>query len=470
MKVIWNKCDICGVCASVCPVDAVTISEHKVEINNMKCIDCNKCLIVCPAMAIVRGFENNSPKEDETTIDLTLLPNIEKEYDVIVVGAGPGGSVTARFSAENNLSTLILERDREAGIPVRCAEGISGGGLDAFINIDERFISSRIRKARLYTPDGNHLDMRSKVEGYVLERRVFDSALCDIACQKGAEMLTKADVTGIKKTSDGKMKVFFTYKGLQRYVTCKIVIGADGVESRVGRWAGIDTTLKLNDISSSTQYRINNIQLDSEMISFYFGNKIAPGGYVWVFHKSSNSANVGIGITGNFAQNKPAQDYLDEFIKIHFPEASISYTVYSGVPIANTLDKIVADNVMLVGDAARQVNPVTGGGIKQAMVAGKIAGEVAAEAILKNDYSTKILKKYSQEWERVLGSKHRFMYKIKEKVLNAPDERLNKISNICKGLPAEDISLTYLFKAVVKGDPKLVAEMATAFVLSKISI
>ncbi len=466
-----KRCDICGVCVSVCPVDAVSISEFAVHIDNDKCINCHKCLKACPALAITEGSSAKN-KIDFESYEIGKKPflGLKKEYDVVVVGAGPAGSVTARFAAENKASTLILERDRESGIPVRCAEGISGGGLENFIDIDDRFIASRISKARLYTPNGNHLEMRSNVRGYILERRIFDSALCDIACNKGAEMITKADVIGAERTSDGKMKVSFLHKGYKREVLCKILIGADGVESRVGRWAGIDTALELCDISTSTQYTINNIKIDSELISFYFGREVAPGGYIWIFPKSEHSANVGIGIAGSYAGEKPAQAYLNEFINRHFPEASISYTVYSGVPITKTLKQIVTDNVMLVGDAARQVNPITGGGIKQAMIAGKIAGEVAAEAVSKENYSTKILKKYPQEWDKVLGSKHRFIYKIKEKVLAAPDQRLNKIADMCKGLPPDKISLPDLFKAVVKGDPKLVSEMASAFVLSKINL
>lgn len=469
MRINRNKCDICGVCVSVCPVDAVSVSEFNVEIDKEKCTECKNCLIVCPAKAISsQPFEDIVKKPEE--IEKEPLLGIRKEYDVVAVGAGPGGSVAARFAAENNLSVLLLERDREPGIPVRCAEGISGGSLEKFINIKPEHIAATITKARLNTPDGNHLEMRTNFKGYILERRLFDADLCDLACEHGASMLTKADVTGLERLKDGKIKVNYRYHDKMREVVSKIVIGADGVESRVGRWAGLNTALKLSDISTSTQYTLSNINVDPELISFYFGNKIAPGGYLWVFPKSKTTANVGLGISGNFAKEKPAQQYLDDFVSRRFPEASITYKVYSGVPIACTLENIVADNVMLVGDAARQVNPITGGGIKQAMIAGKLAGEMAVQAIRKENYSAKFLKKYQQEWEKVLGSKHRFSYKIKEKVLAAPDERLNKIADICKGIPPENMTLSDLFKAVIKGDPKLVAEMASAFVLSKINV
>jgi len=390
------------------------------------------------------------------------------DYDVVVVGAGPAGSVTARYAAENGISVLMLERDREPGIPVRCAEGISGGGLEEFIKIDKRWIASEIDTARLYTPSGNRLEMKSEVRGYILERRLFDAELCNIACRAGVMMNTKANVTGIERNSDRTVTVIFRKMGVTHRVRCRVVIGADGIESRVGRWFGLKTNLKLEDISTSVQYTINNIDVEDNVISFFFGTNYAPGGYIWIFPKSKRSANVGLGIAGCFAHEKPAQEYLDEFIRTRFPDASISYTVYAGIPIATTMKQIITDNLLLVGDAAHQVNPITGGGIKQAMIAGRIAGEVAAEAVSKGDCSERAFRAYPQKWEKALGSKHRFMYSIKEKVLNASDERLDKIAEMCNSIPPEKFALTELFKQVIKGDPKLIAEMAKAFVVSKV--
>ena len=391
-------------------------------------------------------------------------------YDIVIVGAGPAGSVTARFAAEQGAKVLVLERDREAGIPVRCAEGISSGGLSNFIDIDKRWIANEISGARLYTPDGNYLEMRSDVRGYILERRIFDSALCEIAADKGATFLTKADVVDAQRSEGDGVTVFFNQQGVHRRVKSKIIVGADGIESRVGRWFGIDTSLQLNDISTSVQYSLANISVPHDTLQFFFGKTIAPGGYVWIFPKSGRTANVGLGIAGSFAQNKGPKEYLDDFVERLFPQASINYTVYSGIPVASTLKEIVADNVILVGDAAHQVNPITGGGIKQAMIAGKIAGSVAADSIIKKDYSKKSLLNYPKEWDKALGSKHRFMHKIKEKVLHANDERLNKLSKMCKDIPPEQISLPELFKQVIKGDPLMIAEMAKAFVMSKIDL
>lgn len=393
---------------------------------------------------------------------------IRDKYDVVVIGAGPAGSVAARFAAQNGASVLMLERDREAGIPVRCAEGVSHAGIIPFIDLDERWIATKIEIAKLHAPNGEMAEMYNNGTGYVLERRIFDTALCDLAVEKGADFVTKADALDLV-WEDGKIcGVKYRYLGEAKTVKCDIVIGADGVESRVGRWAGIDTKVRLEDIDTCVQYTLSGIEVDENACEFFFGNKVSPGGYIWIFPKSKTTANVGIGIAGHLAKEKGPKEYLDEFVEKHFPDAKITYTVFGGVPTAATLKEIVKDNIMLVGDAARQVNPITGGGIVQAMIAAQIAGEVAAEAVKEKKFDAKFLKRYPKLWDKRLGKTQKTTFALKEKFMTMTDERFNSIVNFCQNIPRDQFSLKALFTEAVKGDPKLMLEVAKSFVVSKL--
>jgi len=396
---------------------------------------------------------------------------INSYYDVVVIGAGPAGSVTARFIAENGCSVLVLERDREPGIPVRCAEGVSHNGILPFIDIDEKWICSKILGARLHAPNGESIDMYNNGDGYVLDRRVFDRALADLAVSKGAILLTKADAVALNKDEEGKIcGVKFRHENDYIDINCKIVIGADGVESQVGRWAGIDTSLALSDIDTCCQYTVNNIKIENGLCQFYFGREIAPGGYIWIFPKSETQANIGIGIGGDATiPGKGPRFYLDKFMDKNFPNASINYMVYGGVP-TRAGNNFIKDNVMLVGDAAHQVNPITGGGIVQGMIAGKFAGETAAKAIKENNISQKVLKEYSNRWEDMLGANQRFMYSIKNKFMDMIDEKLNNLVMACKKIPQDELNLYKLFKETIKEDPILLAKLATSFVVSKLKV
>lgn len=395
---------------------------------------------------------------------------IREKYDIVVIGGGPAGSVAARFAAENGASVLMLERDREAGIPVRCAEGVSHAGIIPFIKLDEKWIATRIDIAKLHSPNGETAVMHNNGTGYVLERRIFDTALCDLAAEKGVDFITKADAFDLVWENGRIRGVKYKYLGEIEIVKCDIVIGADGVESRVGRWAGIDTKVRLEDIDTCVQYTLSGIDVDKTSCEFYFGEKVSPGGYVWIFPKSRTTANVGIGIAGHLAKEKGPKEYLDEFVKKRFPDAKINYTVYGGVPTAATLKEIVKDNIMLVGDAARQVNPITGGGIVQGMIAAQIAGEVAAEAVKEKRFDAKFLKKYPKLWDKKLGKTQKITFDLKEKFMTMTDERFNNIVAFCQKIPRDQFSLKALFTEAVKGDPKLMLDVAKSFVVSKIKL
>ncbi len=392
---------------------------------------------------------------------------VKDRYDVVVIGAGPAGSVSARFAAENGASVLILERDREAGIPVRCAEGVSLKGIEPYIEIDPRWIASEIDIAKLESPNGEKTYMYNNGKGYVLERRIFDTALCEVACNHGADLLTKADALDLVWEDNRIVGVKYRYLGEIKVVKCDIVIGADGVESRVGRWAGIDTKVSLNDIETAVQYTLADVDIEDKTCEFYFGSEVAPRGYVWIFPKKGRTANVGIGISGDMAVEKGPKYYLDKFVAKRFPRATITYTVYGGVPTAWGLEEIVRDNIMLVGDAARQVNPISGGGIVQGMIAGEYCGKMAAEAVKKQKFDKKTLKKYRKNWDKRLGANQKVIHAMKEKFMKMNDEKFNNLMKICNSIPPEKFTVARLFKEAVKDDPKLVLQVAKTFVTAK---
>ena len=132
------------------------------------------------------------------------------------------------------------------------------------------------------------------------------------------------------------------------------------LKSKVGRWGGIDTSLKPGDIETGAQFLVSNID-PGEYNKFYLGEKYAPGGYQWVFPKGENTANVGLGILGSKSGNIRAIYLLQRFLEIHMPQAKIVEMVIGGVPVSGPIKQTVTDGLMLVGDAARQSDPLTGG-------------------------------------------------------------------------------------------------------------
>jgi digeranylgeranylglycerophospholipid reductase len=384
------------------------------------------------------------------------------EYDVIVVGAGPAGSTAARYAAAGGTSVLMLEKDRDVGYPVRCGEAVSHEGVVQFIEPDPRWIAATVSKFRIVVPDGNSIVPRLDGIGYVLERRIFDYELAKLAAREGADVVTKAYVYDLVRTNGEVKGVRALIKDQRVEIRAKVVIAADGVESRVGKWAGIDTTCHIRDMESCAQMTLAGVTVDEGILDFCFGREIAPGGYVWVFPKGKDSANVGIGISVERAKEKSAIRYLEEFVARKFPDASILTRIAGGVPCATTCKETVKGNVMLVGDAAHQVNPVSGGGIVSGMIGGMIAGQVAAEALQKDELAH--LKEYERRWHKRLGWRHEVFYHIKEAIYQFSDETLNKLCHDACKLPEEKRTVGGIFRTALWNKPSLLLDVAKVFI------
>jgi digeranylgeranylglycerophospholipid reductase len=388
---------------------------------------------------------------------------MRNEYDIIVVGAGPAGSMAARFAAEQGVSVLILEKDRDVGYPVRCGEAVGKEGLEEFIESNDSWIKARINKLSFIAPNENKAIVEINQMAYVLERRIFDYELAKTAAKAGAKILTRAYVNGLIFEYNKVAGVRYEFRGEQKEIKAKIVIAADGVESRVGRWAGIKTYTDFRDMECCSQVTVSNIQVDPSTLYLYFGKDVAPGGYFWVFPKGPDIANIGLGVSGITGKSKSALAYLNDFMNKTYPDASVLTSIAGGVPCAKTLDKISAPGIMLVGDAARQVNPLSGGGIASGMIGGSIAGRIAGESI-KQKKPDHILT-YDKAWHDRLGKRHVIFNNIKNGIFNFTDDKFNKIAESFNKVPYQKRTLGKLFATALINQPALLFDIAKVFVV-----
>jgi digeranylgeranylglycerophospholipid reductase len=387
------------------------------------------------------------------------------DYDVVVVGAGPAGSMSAKTCAENGLKVLLIEKRQEIGTPVRCAEGVSKESLEQFFEIDKKWIAKEVVGAIIYTPDGTTVrlseGMAGNEVGYVLERKIFDRAIARMASKSGAEVVVKTTAVSMRREKDG---VVLGLRRLGEYyeVKSRIVIGADGIESRVGKWGGIDTTIKISEIESCIQYLMSDISFDPDYTHFWIGRKFAPGGYVWLFPKGDGIANVGLGVLPTQTKES-AKVWLDRFVEEHYPEGEIIEVVAGGVPVTGPIETAVADNIMLVGDAARHADPITGGGIANALKGGYFAGDVASKAVKARDYSKNFLKRYDELWKNDFG-KTLYRNKIlQKKFLKLDDETFNKLAKSIGNYDLSEISVKKLVVELIKHNPKLMWDLKDLF-------
>lgn len=303
-------------------------------------------------------------------------------YDVIIIGAGPAGSVTATTVAKAGYRTLVLEKNNRCRSP--CA-----GYVSSTINLeipDDTVIQSKITKMRTYFPDLSFYDFT--LNGFVVDRPLFDMALAMKAKEAGAEIKWESPLVGFVS---GAVK----FQGGD--ANGQVIVGADGVFSRTATLMG----LKKQKIAICAQYHLKGIKPLSDTAEIFFNADYAPGGYAWIYPTGDDSAKVGVGVTGaksprtcleTFIRRSGAADRLDGWV--------IEY-ITGTLPVGGLREKLCFGNVLLVGDSAGMADPITGAGINNAMLAGEIAGNTITEALEKDDMT--VLSQYEMKIKKLLG-------------------------------------------------------------------
>lgn len=270
------------------------------------------------------------------------------KYDVVVVGGRIGGSVSSIYASQDDVDVLMIEKRQEIGTPVQCAEGTT---LSTFKILDmkpsRRFISAEIEGATVYAPDGRVLDLEEVsgrnflddigFEGYILDRKVFDKHLAIQAAKAGTDIMMKTTVKDLVRKKGKVCGVVAKHLGKTMEIKANVVIAADGVESNMARLAGLTNPDQPRDIGSCAQLELVGLDINPHRLNFYFGRKIAPRGYLWMFPKGEDSVNVGVGVKSS---KNTAYHYLNQFISRFDGVTPVELNI-GGVPLSGPLTKLL---------------------------------------------------------------------------------------------------------------------------------
>lgn len=392
------------------------------------------------------------------------------ETDVLVIGAGPAGSAASKHAALGGADVILIDKKSEIGTPKRCAEGIYDHGLKWLgIEPDPQWAVQRINGGTIISPDGTRLTLDETIlpeKGYIIERKVFDKYMAMDAARAGAKIMVKTIAKSIMRDEDDKGSFFIVdceHMGEIIEIKARILIAADGPESRIAKALGINSTTNPKDMMSGVQYEMVGVNCERmDLIELHIG-AFTDGGYAWIFPKGDDIANVGIGISSTC--KKPAIDFLNDFIDSYPPlnNAKAVELNVGGDPIGGLIERIYDDNFLVCGDAAGQVDPITGGGIILGMLGGMTAGQVAANAIKDKDYSKERLKEYD-----ILYDKHTQgaipKLKIAHEVYRSlEDDDFNKIIQAFAGLDIQNMNPKDIIKVFLKISPRLALKFSKLF-------
>ena len=314
--------------------------------------------------------------------------NLPLTCDVLVVGAGPAGSVAARAAARQGVSVLLAERRPRVGVPVRCAEYVPLP-VGKFLDLSSPAVTVQaVRSMRTFLPGAD--PQENLFPGVMVRRDRFDQELARQAVEAGARLAAGLQV--YRRSPEGVL----AWDGSRRVlINPRVIVGTDGPCSQVARWMGQPPGPFLVAAQISVQL---NGPLDHTRVYFDPG---IPGGYGWVFPKGDR-ANLGVGLEAGQARN--LNRILEGFRRKQVEEGLVkaaSGPAGGGLVPVGGLKNLWLENMILAGDAAGTCHPLSGAGVGNALVSGEMAGEAAAAAAIRGEYGP--LEKYRDELQDLLG-------------------------------------------------------------------
>jgi digeranylgeranylglycerophospholipid reductase len=348
-----------------------------------------------------------------------------EEVEVLVVGAGPAGSTAARILAERSHDVLVAEEHDRIGHPVQCAGLVSQRVLD--LAGPGSFVAGPVRGATVYGPGAARVRFQARdPRAYVIDRGGLDRHLADRAARAGARFSAGTKFGEVLGREGGHPVVDLVGSdGQHRPIRAKLVIGADGVASAVARAFRLRRPV---EILPAFEAEFPADGGDPAEVEVYLGRRIAPGLFGWSIPDHAGGARIGVAAT---ADGTPARTYFDrlvERIRTLHGRALKSPTsfIVSGIPVGR-IPRTSGDSVLLVGDAAAQVKPLSGGGIYMGMRCAELAAEVAGRALAEGDLSARSLARYDAAWRAELGTElDRALY-LRRLFLRLTDSELDEI-------------------------------------------
>ncbi len=365
---------------------------------------------------------------------------MKEKPDIVVVGGGPCGSYSAYTAAKLGAKVVVCEEHDTIGAPKHCSGHLNITSLRRLgLKIPQTAIENEVRGAVFHSPSGKKFTLRCRAPvTYVVNRELFDKHLADLATKAGAQYLMKSKVKSLLTDSGIVKGVALERSG--ESVEANVVIDAEGCSSALLKKTGLKG-LKNSMVVRGIQAEVDGVEgVTKDMVEMYLGRKVAPGFFAWIIPTKDAKAKVGLAtMIGD------PRKYLQKFMEKH-PVASeklkktrVTSLSLHPIPLGGPVPKTYSNGFLVVGDAASQVKPTTGGGVVFGLTCSRVAGEVAYEAVKNKDYSETFLSRYQSRWKKLVGFDLDAMLRLRRMLNNLSDARTDGLINLASKLGVDKV-------------------------------
>lgn len=361
------------------------------------------------------------------------------DYDVLVIGAGPVGSNTARLFAKEGHKVLLVEEHPEVGIPVQCAGLVTPRIFDHCPFDIGDLHQNDLHGGVVYSPDGTEVRFRTdKVQAQAMDRARFDQRMAEYATNEGVELRVATKAVAANRI-DGGISVTLQHDGKRTDVSCKFLVGADGIRSRTAEWFGFP---RVDEIVSAYEAELTGCHIEEEdMIPMFAGDKAAPGFFSWIIPLGEGKTRSGLAVAPGLSEQAAKKYYQEMFTdpqsKPFLEGAEESYLIIGGIPLG-LRKQLVQDRVALVGDAAGMAKPTSGGGIYMGLVASEHLVEVASP-ILSGTLDAKALRPYEKAVRGGIAKELRKGNLLRGLYKRFRDDDLNTFARLLQGPKVKEV-------------------------------
>jgi digeranylgeranylglycerophospholipid reductase len=355
--------------------------------------------------------------------------------DVIVVGGGPVGSFTALKLAKLGAQVTVFEEHKAIGSPSHCAGHLSIRSLRnlGLYPLPRKIVENTFSQANFYAPSGFKFPVHlAKPVTCSVNREAFDKYLADKAEAAGARYHLNSRVQSLL-IEDGAVKgVTVKQNDKLESFAAKIVVDAEGISSRLLRQTGL-AGLNGERLVYAVEAEVENAKdLEMDAVEVFLGKAYAPGFYAWLMPRLDGTAKLGLATkAGN------PKEFLQRLMLKHpvaskqLGKAKITRMAFHPITLGGPISKAYASGFLAVGDVASQVKPTTGGGVVFGLTCGRMAAEVADEAMRRNDVSSSYLQVYQKRCADALSFDFSVMLRLRRFLDSLSDEKLDEVLRFC---------------------------------------